>query len=90
NFQTVLPMIECSDNFKEHQADLPFFLSNDNNDNLIERFKTALTLFPDKTNIVEQVIDLELQNYMDVEVQGSIDKELSQESSELKNTAHIK
>ncbi|KAF0456431.1 hypothetical protein F8M41_001369 [Gigaspora margarita] len=46
-------MIECSDNFKKRQADLLFFLSNDNNDNLMERFKTALTLFPNETDMVE-------------------------------------
>uniref|UniRef100_A0A8H3WTW8 Uncharacterized protein n=1 Tax=Gigaspora margarita TaxID=4874 RepID=A0A8H3WTW8_GIGMA len=103
-------MIECSNNFKEHQADLLFFLSNDNNDNLMKRFKTALILFSNKTDMVEyndnfkestcsqnyymgpsqKGIDIEPQNYMDIEVQGSIDKKLSQESSELENTAHIK
>ncbi|RIB20351.1 hypothetical protein C2G38_2179510 [Gigaspora rosea] len=107
NFQNVLPMIEYSDNFKKRQADLPFFLSNDNNDNHLERFKTALILFPNEVerndNLKEltcsqnyymgpsqEVIDIEPQNYMDVEFQENIDKELSQESSELENTTHIK
>ncbi|CAG8660078.1 36667_t:CDS:2 [Gigaspora margarita] len=85
NFQTVLPMT-YSDSFKEFQPSPPFFLNDINDDNLTENFQNVLPMIECSDNFKEQGIDIEPQNYMVIEVQGSIDKELSQE----KIVTHLK